>query len=63
MSADPKIPDLTVMARRVLQIEADAILSLIPRIGAQLANACEICLNCRGRVVVIGMGKSGHIGG
>ena len=63
MSADPKIPDLTVMARRVLQIEADAILSLIPRIGRQLADACDICLNCRGRVVVIGMGKSGHIGG
>ena len=63
MSADPTIPDLTALARQVLQVEADAILSLIPRIGVDLSDACEICLNCRGRVVVIGMGKSGHIGG
>lgn len=45
----------------VLQIEAEAIAALPARIGEAFALACELILACRGRVVVSGMGKSGHI--
>lgn len=48
-------------ASRVLQIEADAILGLIPHIGEDFQQACKLCLECTGRIVVTGMGKSGHI--
>lgn len=51
------------LGRRVLQIEADAINSLMPRIAEGFLRACEICLECEGRIVVTGMGKSGHIAG
>ncbi len=50
-------------ARSVIQIEADAVTALAERIGASFEKACGMILNCGGRVVVIGMGKSGHIGG
>ena len=50
-------------AQRVLDIEARAISGLIPRLDETFAKACELCLNCQGRVVVTGMGKSGHIAG
>lgn len=50
------------LARRVLEIEAKAILGLIPRVGEAFQRAVEILLSCRGRVVVSGMGKSGLIG-
>ena len=55
--------DLGHTARRVLEIEARAIHDLIPRINESFAAACELCLQCAGRVVVTGMGKSGHIAG
>ncbi|MGI4812498.1 MAG: KpsF/GutQ family sugar-phosphate isomerase [Janthinobacterium lividum] len=48
-------------ARSVLEIEAQAIHSLSERIGASFIAAVELLLECRGRVVVSGMGKSGHI--
>lgn len=54
---------LQVIARRVLEIERDAIAGLLPRINTTFAKACRLLLGCRGRVVVTGMGKSGHIGG
>jgi arabinose-5-phosphate isomerase len=54
---------LQEMGRKALAIERDALAALIPRIGADFARACEILLACTGRVVVTGMGKSGHIGG
>ncbi len=47
--------------RRVLQIEADAISSLIPRLGDDFDRAVELLANCQGRVVATGMGKSGII--
>ena len=47
--------------RRVLQIEADAISSLIPRLGEAFDLAVELLANCQGRVVATGMGKSGII--
>jgi arabinose-5-phosphate isomerase len=49
-------------AKRVLQIEADAIKALIDRIDDRFEQAVEMILNCKGRVVVTGMGKSGLIG-
>ncbi len=48
-------------ACRVVDIEAQAIHSLRPRIDTTFVAACRIMLACRGRVVVSGMGKSGHI--
>ena len=50
------------MARRALQIEADALAALSPRLGEAFAQAVHTVLHCRGRVAVMGMGKSGHVG-
>ena len=52
--------DLT-LAKKVLQTEADAILSLVDRVGNQFERAVQLLLDCRGRVIVTGMGKSGII--
>lgn len=49
-------------AQTVLQLEGEAVLALRDRIDGSLVRACEIILACQGRVVVTGMGKSGHIG-
>lgn len=49
-------------AKKVLAIEAKAIENLIPRINGQFTAAIDMILSCTGRVVVTGMGKSGHIG-
>jgi arabinose-5-phosphate isomerase len=48
-------------ARRTFDIEAAALAALRGRLDAAFAAACRICLACRGRVIVTGMGKSGHI--
>ncbi len=50
-------------ARRTLDIEQRALQGLLGRLGSGFAAACRILLGCRGRVVVSGMGKSGHVGG
>ena len=49
-------------ARRVLEIESQAIRDLVPRIGPAFEKAVKMILEGRGRVVVTGMGKSGIIG-
>jgi arabinose-5-phosphate isomerase len=54
--------DVRSLARRVLQIEADAVAGLVARIDESFVRACDLMLGCEGRVVVTGMGKSGHIG-
>jgi arabinose-5-phosphate isomerase len=54
---------LQSMGRKVLEIERDALTELLPRVNDDFARACRIMLACTGRVVVTGMGKSGHIGG
>ena len=60
----PIHPDkLKELARRVLAIEAEAITQLAARINDHFARACELMLACSGRIVVLGIGKSGHIGG
>jgi arabinose-5-phosphate isomerase len=48
-------------ARRVLRVEADAVFALAERLNDQFVTACELILSCQGRVIVIGIGKSGHI--
>jgi arabinose-5-phosphate isomerase len=55
--------DLIDLGRQALSIEIDGLRAQLPRLGADFARACRICLTCRGRVVVTGMGKSGHIAG
>jgi arabinose-5-phosphate isomerase len=45
----------------VVEVERGALAALQERIGPEFAQACEVLLGCRGRVVCIGMGKSGHI--
>ncbi len=50
------------MAQRVLQIEAEAISTLRQRLGEAFLRAVDMILACRGRVIVCGLGKSGHIG-
>ena len=53
--------ELVSLARNVLDIEARAVSSLGNRLGDEFAAACRICHATRGRVVVSGMGKSGHV--
>lgn len=56
-------PDFLSQGRRVLEIEEAALASLKANLNQQFSRACELMLHCQGRVVVTGMGKSGHIGG
>jgi len=57
--ADPG--DAISVARQVLDIEARAIQHLITRLDASFAAAVAVIMACRGRVVVSGIGKSGHV--
>lgn len=50
------------LGKAVIQTEQAALTELIDRIDEKFVAACRILLQCEGRVVVIGMGKSGHIG-
>lgn len=52
---------LIEIAKAVIQTEAESILALKDRINNDFAKACETLKNCRGKVVLVGMGKSGHI--
>ena len=49
-------------AKRTIQLESEAVAQLIEQLSESFNHACEICLACQGRIVVTGMGKSGHIG-
>jgi len=49
------------LAREVLTIEAEAVARLADRVGDEFVRAVATCLACRGRLVVVGMGKSGHV--
>src|SRR6187402_1134352 len=46
---------------RTIRIESGAVNALSQRLDGEFSKACELILNCGGRVVVTGMGKSGHI--
>jgi arabinose-5-phosphate isomerase len=54
-------PSTIELARKVLAIEADAVSGLISRLDERFLEAVRLILACRGRVVVSGVGKSGHI--
>ncbi len=49
--------------RDVVETEAEAVRGLLQAVGDDFVEACRLCLGCRGRIVVTGMGKSGHISG
>ena len=49
-------------AKRTIHLEAEAIAQLTDQLNQDFDKACELCIACDGRVVVTGMGKSGHIG-
>jgi len=55
--------DFTREGREVLSLESRALGQLADRLDARFSRACELLLACEGRVIVVGMGKSGHIGG
>ncbi len=48
--------------RAVLHTEAEAVTALVTRLGNPFTDACRLILECKGRLVVSGMGKSGHVG-
>jgi len=54
---------LQQLGRAVIELEAEALSALVPRLNEDFARACRLILDSQGRVVVTGMGKSGHIGG
>lgn len=56
-------PSFEQLGRETIEIEADALAALARRVDGHFARACELVLATTGRVIVIGMGKSGHIGG
>ena len=54
--------DLIQSAQRTIRLEIEAVEGLLGHIDADFVRACEMILASKGRVVVVGMGKSGHIG-
>jgi arabinose-5-phosphate isomerase len=61
-AANSEAESLLQEARRVLEMESAAVLELSKRLGDSFVRAIQILINCQGKVVVTGMGKSGHIG-
>ncbi len=59
MSSQPSFVEL---ARAVINTEADAVKEMLNHIDDAFVRSCNLILNTQGRLVVIGMGKSGHIG-
>lgn len=54
--------DYLKVAKRTIKMESEAVALLEQRIGNEFTEACKLIINCTGRVIVTGMGKSGHIG-
>jgi arabinose-5-phosphate isomerase len=50
------------LARAVIETEAEAVSALLERVDDQFLAACRFMLECSGRIVVLGVGKSGHVG-
>ena len=63
--ASMKLPvdKLLSIAAEVIEVEANSLQALQHRLADDFYRACEVLLNCQGRIVVTGMGKSGHVGG
>lgn len=60
-AAQPAVFDFASSGRRVLEIEQQALQAVAARINGDFSRACNLLLECRGRVVCTGMGKSGHV--
>ncbi len=56
------IDKICALGRAVIESEAQSIQALSERIDKHFATACQLLLDCGGRIIVMGMGKSGHIG-
>ncbi|ANG62055.1 D-arabinose 5-phosphate isomerase [Marinobacterium aestuarii] len=54
--------DYLSTARRTIELERDAVSDLLNHLNGDFTRACDLLLGCEGRVIVTGMGKSGHIG-
>jgi len=63
--ASMKLPinELLAIASEVIEVETHALQAMQQRLGDNFYRACEVLLSCQGRIVVTGMGKSGHVGG
>ena len=57
-----QVKDFRQLGLAVINTEAEAIQALIPRINGEFNKACSYLLDCSGKIIVMGMGKSGHIG-
>ena len=53
---------MTMAAQRTIKMESAAVIALEQRIDSDFIKTCELILHCKGRTIVTGMGKSGHIG-
>ena len=63
MPSNKHLPfDFIAAGRKTIEIEQEAIQALLNSLGDDFTKACEYILSCTGRVIVTGMGKSGHIG-
>ncbi|MBN2354723.1 KpsF/GutQ family sugar-phosphate isomerase [candidate division KSB1 bacterium] len=60
-NGNSQVEDPVVSARRVLQIESDAVAALIPRVGDAFVRAVHLIHNCSGRIIITGIGKSGIV--
>lgn len=60
INTNPKA--LIATGKRTIDLEASCVAALSGRLDEHFAKACQLMLSCEGRIVVIGMGKSGHIG-
>lgn len=54
--------DYLASARHTLKLEIEALQEVLTQLDQDFIAACELILNCQGRIIVTGMGKSGHIG-
>jgi len=61
-SAQERLKNVRYYATNCIKEEAEALLELIPQIDENFERAVELIYNCRGKVIVTGVGKSGHIG-
>ncbi|MDF1795931.1 MAG: KpsF/GutQ family sugar-phosphate isomerase [Coxiellaceae bacterium] len=58
-----EIEQYCALGKAVIETEAKAVNALLSRIDEKFVQACQLLIDCQGRIVVTGMGKSGHIGG
>ena len=62
MTNSEQTSDILEVGRDVLRQEADTVRGLADRTGEDFVECCQVLSKCTGHIIVIGMGKSGHIG-